>query len=74
MSTNNSWTAVYTNGRGEEFRFQLFEDRKGKLFLQISADEIVPYTIGLKDASSRDLIHFRTENIATQENTTQEKS
>jgi hypothetical protein len=63
---SNSWTAVYTNRRGEQFRFRLFEDRKGKHFLQISADEIVPYTIGLK-SSGGDLIHFRTENIVAQE-------
>jgi len=76
MSTN-SWTAVYTNRRGGEVRFPLFEDEHGKLFLKISG-EAVPYKIGLNDSEHGELVHFRTERVTEQEKapltTTQEKT
>ena len=66
MSTN-SWTAVFTNGRGDEFRFRLFEDERGKLFLELSAEETVPYAIGLIHERFGKLVHFKTENISGHE-------
>jgi len=68
MSTN-SWTAVYTNRRGGEVRFPLYEDESGKLFLKISG-EAVPYKIGLNDPEHGTLIHFRTERVTEQEKST----
>jgi hypothetical protein len=62
----SSWEAVYTNVRGGEVRFPLFEDEKGKFFLKISG-ESVPYKIGLSDPVHGTLIHFRTERVAQME-------
>ncbi len=63
---SESWIAVYTDKRGGEVRFPLFEDEHGKLFLKISG-EIVPYKIGLNDAEHGTLIHFRTESTGQEE-------
>jgi hypothetical protein len=63
---SNSWIAVYTDKRGGEVRFPLFEGEHGKLFLKISG-EAVPFKIGINSAEHGRLIHLRTERSSESE-------
>jgi hypothetical protein len=59
MSDGSSWIAIFTNNRGGEVRFPLFENEQGKLFLKIDGKDL-PYKIAMNDAEGREIVHFKT--------------